>query len=199
MPPRAKYTQEQIADAAFRIVREVGMDALTARSLAKELGTSTAPIFTVFASIEAVQNQVVEKAKALYRTYLQAGLCQTPPFKSAGLQFIRFAQEEPELFKLLFMNGDKPVDMTHFMPGNDENALLVLDSVMRSHGLDEENARRLYNHLSVYTYGIAVLYAQKCCMFTMEDVNRMMTDVFTALLRNGAAESHEEGSHELHD
>lgn len=183
MPPKAKFTREQIIDGAFGIVREAGMDALTARSLAKRLGTSTAPIFTVFESLEAVQNEVIRRAKELYAEYLQAGLRQTPPFKGAGLQFIRFAREEPELFRLLCMTGNGAQELTHFLPEHDDNAPAVLDAVMRGHGLNEEKARKLYNHLSVYTYGIAVLFAQKCCMFSMEDIDRMLTEVFTALIR----------------
>ena len=65
MPPKARYTKEQIVDAAYELVRRNGKGYLSARSLAAELGTSTAPIFTAFSSIEELQYAVTERAKAL--------------------------------------------------------------------------------------------------------------------------------------
>ena len=106
MPPRVKRTKEEIVDAAFDLVRENGMAALSARSLARALGTSTGPIFTAFTSIEEIQNEVLHRAKDWYARYIQEGLKQIPAFKGAGMAYIRFAKDEPELFRLLFMAGD---------------------------------------------------------------------------------------------
>lgn len=185
MPPKGLYTMEQILEIAFETVRKHGMNILTARGLAAELRTSTAPIFTAFKSIEEIQSLVIEKAKQLYVSYLNAGLQLTPPFKGAGLKYIQFAKDEPELFKLLFMQGDENEEITHFFPAPDENTRAVLNALKSSHGLNEEFARRIYNHLSVYAHGLAVLYAQRRCVFTMEDVDLMLTEVFAALVRGG--------------
>ena len=48
MPPRAKYTREEITEIALGIVTENGAEMLNARSLAEAMGTSTRPIFTAF-------------------------------------------------------------------------------------------------------------------------------------------------------
>lgn len=183
MPPKAKYTAEQIIDTAFDMVRESGMSALSARSLAKRMGTSTGPIFTAFDTIEEVQEEVVNRAKALYSKYLQEGLSQNPAFKGAGMKYIQFAKDEPELFKLLCMNGPIPEEITHFMPANDANAPLVLSVIQSSHGISEGEARKLYNHMSVYAHGLATLFALKRSVFTMEDVSRMLSEVFTAFIK----------------
>lgn len=47
MPPKAKFTKEQIVNAALDIIRENGTSELTARALGKRLGSSACPIFTV--------------------------------------------------------------------------------------------------------------------------------------------------------
>ncbi|MBR7132733.1 MAG: TetR/AcrR family transcriptional regulator [Clostridia bacterium] len=183
MPPNVKYTKEQITQVAYEMVRKHGMEILTARGLAAELGTSTAPIFTAFQSIEEVQTLVLEKAKQLYVCYLNAGLQLSPPFKGTGLKYIQFAKDEPELFKLLFMQGDENEEITHFFPAADENTATVLNTVKSSYSLNEEKAKKLYNHLSVYTHGLAVLYAQRRCVFTMEDISLMLTEIFNALTK----------------
>lgn len=139
------------------MVRKYGEEILSARNLAAELGTSTAPIFTAFASIEEVQ---LNKAKALYCTYLKEGLQKTPPFKGAGLKYIQFAKDEPQLFKMLFMGSEEGDDFRHYFPQKDENETLVRQTAEQHYELNTQEAMRLYNHLSIYTHGLAVLYAQ---------------------------------------
>lgn len=183
MPPKPKYTKKQITDAAFGIVRNRGMSALSARSIAKALGSSTAPIFAFFDNIEELQKAVISKASLLYSDYVRDGLNQTPAFKGAGMKYIQFAKEEPELFKLLFMSGTGG-DITHYLPQSDSNSAIILETVEKCYGIDKEKAKRLYNHMSVYAYGFAALFAQRINIFTMEDISRMMSEMFTAMINS---------------
>lgn len=183
MPPKSKYTKEQIIDIAFEMVRKEGMETLTARSLASELKTSTAPIFTAFQTIEEVQIEIINKAKKLYKEYINEGLKQDPAFKGTGMKYIEFAKNEPQLFKLLFMSNDDTEELSHFMPQNDENSPVILELVKNNYGLDYDKAKKLYNHLSVYTHGLAVLYAQGRCIYTDEDVSQMLSEIFMALMK----------------
>ena len=52
MPPKPKFTKDEIINAAFEIVRTRGEHALTAREVGKYLKTSSSPIFTVFNDME---------------------------------------------------------------------------------------------------------------------------------------------------
>ena len=70
MPPKAKFTKEEIMEAALRIVKTDGFDALTSRELGARLGSSARPIFTVFKSMEEVQQGVMKSARALYKEYV---------------------------------------------------------------------------------------------------------------------------------
>ena len=84
-----------------------GIGALTAKSLANELGVSTQPVFTCFHTIEEVRREVVNAAKILYDDYVKEGLCNDIPFLGFGMHYIRFAKEEPELYRLLFLSMDQ--------------------------------------------------------------------------------------------
>lgn len=99
------------------------------------------------------------------------------------MKYIQFAKEEPELFKLLFITGDAKEHFTHFLPAYDENAPLILETIENSYDINTEKAKKLYSHMSVYAYGFAALYAQKMNIFTMDDISRMMTEMFTALMK----------------
>ena len=60
MPPKPKFTREEITAAALELVSEQGIEALTARNRGMRLGSSARPIFTVFRSMEEVQQEVLE-------------------------------------------------------------------------------------------------------------------------------------------
>ncbi len=185
MPPKAKFTREEIIEAALEIVRNEGFAALTARALGAKLGSSARPIFTVFQSMEEVQKAVIDAAKALYREYVQKGLSETPAFKGVGTQYILFSMNEPKLFQLLFMkeNADAP-ELSSVLPIIDDNYEAILSSVRDGYGLTGETAKKLYRHLWIYTHGIAALCATKTCRFTGEEISAMMTEVFIGLLKS---------------
>ena len=107
MAAPVRITRERLAAAALELVRQGGPEALNARALARALGCSTQPIFRNFASMEALRDAVLDRAHGLYRTGLEARMVQSPypPYKAAGMAYIAFAREEPQLFRLLFMRS----------------------------------------------------------------------------------------------
>ncbi len=184
MPPKAKYSREEILSVAFEMTRKHGIEFMSARSLAAELGVSTAPIFTAFQSIEELNLAIAEKAKECYGAYLKEGMKEMLWFRGTGLAYVRFAKEEPRLFSLLFMgdgNGEEP---SHYFP-SDKYSSDILNLVMDRYGMTEEKAKSLFNHLSVYAHGLASLFARGRCVFTMEDVEKMLSELFFALTKEG--------------
>ncbi len=186
MPPKVKFSREAIGEAAYELVRKEGRDALTARSLAAVLGTSTAPIFTAFSGIDEVVAAVWERAKTLYEQYLSEGFTHPLPFKGAGLAYIRFAKEEPRLFRFLFMETKGASVVSHYLPGNDANEAAVR-AKLEAYGHGTEKAKEIYNHLSVYVHGLATLYACGSTVFTDEDIERMLSEAYHAFKNNAEA------------
>lgn len=182
MPPTAKFSNKEIIEAALNIVRLEGVDALTARNLGAELGSSARPIFTVFKSMDDVQGAVIKAAKALYCEYIEKGLSENPQFKGVGAQYIRFATKEPKLFQLLFMTEQEDIpDIQSVLPMIEDNYEKILFSIKNDYDIDNAFARQLYRHLWIYTHGIATLCATKMCRFSEEEISEMMTEVFTSL------------------
>lgn len=189
MPPKAKFTREEIIEAAFQIARSGGLDMITARELGKRLGSSARPIFTVFENMEEVKAAVVARAKGLYRQYVENGLKKTTAFKGVGIAYITFAIEEPKLFALLFMNagsvmdtGKEQTDVNAILPVIDASYEKILQSVQEPYGLEREAADRIYQHLWTYTHGIATMCATRLCSYTMEEIGDRMTEVFKSLM-----------------
>lgn len=185
MPPKAKFTKEEITIAALEIVRTDGFEALTSRELGTRLGSSARPIFTVFHNMEEVQQAVVESARMLYKEYVNRGLKEEHPFKGVGTQYILFSVHEPKLFQLLFMSEQpqKP-DLSGVLPLVEESYEEILLAIQGEYGIGELLAEKLYHHLWIYTHGIATLCATKMCCFTGDEISSMITEVFISLLKN---------------
>lgn len=183
MPPKAKFTKEEIVEAGLSIVREGGIDSLTARTLGDRLGSSARPIFTVFKSMDEVHQAVIGAAREVYDGYIGEGLSETLSFKGVGAAYIRFAIVEPKLFQLLFMSEQASApNIDKILPSIEENYERILNSITEGYGLDEKTAERLYRHLWIYSHGIAALCATKMCCFTGAEISEMITEVFISLL-----------------
>ncbi len=183
MPPKAKFTREEIVDMALRMTKEHGIDAVTARELGNRLGSSARPIFTVFESMDEVRELVIRKAKELYGQYVEEGLQAQAAFRGVGMAYIRFAMEQPKLFALLFMRAPKDAtDVSNILPVIEEHYERILQSVKEAYGVGEEVARKLYQHLWIYSHGIAAMLATGLCGYTPAQVEEQLTDVFRGLL-----------------
>lgn len=183
MPPKPKFTREEIIAAALRVVSESGIDALTAKTLGKALNTSATPIFTVFTSMQEVADGVKAAAMERFESYAHKTGEDMPIFKQVGMQMILFAKEEPRLYQLVFMSQNSDVKSfadiyAHLGSVADE----CLDTIQQDYGLSAVNARTLFEHSWVHTYGIATLCATGMCDFTHEEISGMLTQDFKAMM-----------------
>ena len=183
MPPKAKFTKEQITKAALCVVSEKGAQALTAKELGAALGTSTTPIFTVFNSMQEVQDAVMLAAMERFEEYAHKAAHLGPVFKQIGMQMILFAKEEPKLYQLIFMSSISEAQTfddiyAHLGSVADE----CLDVLQKDYDLSKENAKTLFEHVWIHTFGIGALCATGVCDFSHEQIAEMLTQDFTAMM-----------------
>lgn len=189
MPPKAKFTKEEVVEAALKIVMREGIENLTARALAGELGSSARPVFTVFSGMDEVQCEVIKAAHALYNKMVEQGLKEDLAFKGVGKAYIRFAIEYPKLFQMLFMREKSTVPELNSVLGMiDENYGKILQSIEIGYGFDIETSKEIYRHLWIYSHGIAVLLATNVCRFTADEISGMLSDVFSGVIRKYKSE-----------
>lgn len=179
MPPKFKFTKQEIITAGLEVTRKNGIDGLTARGLAAELGSSAKPIFGLFKNMEEVQSEVISSANKLYQSYLKKGISdgKYPPYKASGMAYIQFAKEEKELFKLLFMRdrtGEK-------IEENREEVRHILNIIMKNLDIGEDEAYLLHLELWLYVHGIATMIATDYLNWDAEFVSRALTDAFEGL------------------
>ncbi len=108
MPPKPKFSREEIIDIAFEFVRENGWEGLSARYIAKQLNSSTMPIYSIFGSMQEIEKEIVRKALDLF--YEHCVLEKTgDPWEDSGIGYIQFAKKEKHLFRSI--NDEKHAPM----------------------------------------------------------------------------------------
>ncbi len=184
MPPKPKFTREEIIAAALDIAAERGMKALTSRELGAALGSSARPIFTVFDSMTEVLSEVRRAALARFEEYAEKAKGYTPVFKQVGLQMILFAKEQPKLYRLLFMSEKPEAESFDDIVRNlGDVAFLCLDVMQNDYFLSREDAKLLFRHVWIYTYGVGALIASGMCSFSEDEVQEMLSSDFFAMLQ----------------
>ena len=89
MPPKPKFTKDEIVQAALEVVSQKGVEALTAKELGDALGSSARPIFTVFRSMKEVQDEVRAAAMRRFERFAAQTLPDMPLF-NIGMVFQHF-------------------------------------------------------------------------------------------------------------
>ena len=176
MPPRVKFQKNEIVQAALNVARKKGMDAVTAREVASELNVSPRPIFTYYETMDQLRRDVFDLAKEEYRTYIERGLAGPIPFLGVGQQYIRFAREEPELYRLLFLT--KPDGAV----GGAMEALkftqdLVRESLMRIYRMNAHEADCYFRDLWLMAFAFATLIVTDDCPYSDEEMSTVLSEV----------------------
>lgn len=174
MAPKNKFTRDEMTAAALRVVRTRGISGLTAKTMADELGTSTQPIFTGFGSMDVVRQEVYAAAMRIYDRYTEAGLKEKIPFFGVGMQYIRFAREEPELYRLLFLT--QASDHEHSaMSSMQHLQALVRPMLVDVYHITAEEADLYFRNLWLAVHSLATLIVTGDCPYSDQEIGQILT------------------------
>ncbi|MCR4951672.1 MAG: WHG domain-containing protein [Solobacterium sp.] len=182
MPPKVKFQKEEIVQAALNIVRKKSIRAVTAREVAAELNVSPRPIFTYYDSMDSLRRDVCEQAKEHYRKYIERGLQAEIPFQGVFRQYLQFAREEPELYRLLFLmpsgSGTQgAIEAMHFSQD------LVRDSLMQNYRIDALTADSYFRSMWLSACGVASLIVSGSCPWSDEEILAIGSEISLALYK----------------
>lgn len=183
MPPKPKFTKDEIVTAALDIVSRKGVEALTARELGQALGSSARPIFTVFRNMEELQQEVRQAGMRCFESYVSRGIPGMPLFKQVGMQMVLFGAEEPKLYQLLFMQENRSAASFDDVFGAlGTTADMCISTIRQEHNLSQEQARTLFESMWIYTFGIGALCATRMCAFPTKKLSQLLSTEFQALM-----------------
>ena len=178
MPAKVKATKEMIVDAAFEIARENGAENINARTVSERLNCSTQPVMYHFATIEELKRAVYEKADRYHSEYLMNFKCpQNGAMLGIGLNYIRFAIEEPHLFRFLFQSNffsgstmPELIDADELIP--------VLSAMRKALGMGTEQTKKVFLTVFMIAHGYASIIANNSLKYDEEIINSHLEQAY---------------------
>lgn len=183
MAPRNKFTREEMIEAAVRVVRKKGIDALTAKALARELGVSTQPVFTCFHTIDEAKREVRAASERVYESYVKTGLSMQVPFLGVGIQYIRFAKEDPQLYRILFLNTNEE-ENSNVMDALHNSRDIVRESLQQTYNIDARTADRYFRDMWLVVHSLATLVVTNACPYSEEEIGQILTGFSVSLCKS---------------
>ena len=182
MPTKNKISKEMILDAAFEIVRKDGMEKLSNRELASKLKCSIRPIYYQFENVEEMQKELYIKIEQYFYEFLLDNMVEgIPQYKQIGINYIRFAKREKQLFQTLFMNSTG-LTPDAFVSKDGEDYKEIEKLIKISTNLKEEEIKDFHTKMWIFCHGIATLVASGTVKLTDSQIQNLLSYEFQALM-----------------
>ncbi len=178
MPAKVKVTREMIIDAAFAVARETGAETINARTVSERLHCSTQPVMYHFATMEELKRTVYAKADRYHSEYLMH--MKKPPKGAAlgiGMNYIRFAMEEPHLFRFLFQS-DYFSGSTLLELIDAEELTPVLSAMQGALKIDMEQTKRVFLTVFLFAHGYASIIANNSLKYDEALINSQLEQAY---------------------
>lgn len=177
MPAKKQISREKILQTALQLLMQDGFEAVNVKQLAAALHCSTQPIYLSFDSMDALRAALVPAAVQEFVSWMQAE-CEHRQVHLYDMAYLRFAKQQPELFRFLFMREKAFVEMKQALQPILDNSIAEL---MEQQNLSREQADELHDQLWMHAHGIAAMIATDYCDWNMEKAERMLNACQEAL------------------
>lgn len=178
MPPKVKADRDSILNAAFKVAKDEGLSAITAQSVSSVLGTSVAPLFREFRTVEELRTAAVEKITLFHSQYLKEYSPEKSAFLTYGLGYIHFAREYPHLFETIMQPRNSGLkEQKSVLPA------FVVNCLADEGDLNFEEAKELLFNIWIYTHGLACLAYNGSLALTIEEEKTLLVTAFQAFLK----------------
>lgn len=182
MPPKAKITKEMIIEAGLDIVRSQGQDSLNVRSIAAKLECSTQPVMYHFKTVDELKAEIYTAADRLHSEFLmRPSEGSGSPMMNIGLNYIRFADVEKNLFRFLFQSEQFVNTSFDELTGSPELDMMMQPLIAET-GLSNGQAREAFRALFICVHGVASLLANNSITYNEDDFAALLTNTFMGVV-----------------
>ncbi len=185
MPPKKKFTKEDILRAAFNIVKKHGLDKLTARYVAVKLKSSQVPVYSNFSSMTALRKEVLKMAKDLMFEYSTKPYTDRT-FLNIGTGIVLFARDNKNLFRALFL--EKAV-MKEIVDDYLNSIKVEMKKDLRFKDMTGDERNGLLIKMWIFTHGLASLVCVGLVKDSRESIINELLGVGSAVIGAALQES----------
>ena len=181
MPKPTRITKELILEKAFEIAKTQGIEKVSNREIAKKLNSSIRPIYYQFENSEELYKELLIKMKVyFYRFLLENTIENIPKYKQVGINYIKFAKYETNIFKALFMRKSNLV-VENFIEQTKE--FKEIEKFIKiSTNLKDEEIKTFHVKMWIFTHGLATLVANNTINLTDNQITDLLSYEFQALM-----------------
>lgn len=180
MPPKAKVTKEMIIDAGFELVREYGIEYVNARTVSEKLGCSTQPVMYHFKKIEDIKKAIFQRADEYHTAYI-TDVHNDNPLLEIGCSYIRFAQTEKHLFRLLFQSNEfSEKSISELI--NAEEVAPIIAVFSEAIGVNAKQAKDIFKLLFLFIHGYASMFANNSLEYDEEIISMDLKRIFAGVV-----------------
>lgn len=182
MPTTIRITKEMILNAAFDITRNEGIEKLSNREIAKKMNCSIRPIYYQFKNSEELYKALYNKINSYFYDFIMKNIVDDiPHYKQIGINYIKFAQEETNLFKVLFMSPSRNLPNT-FVETDKTGFAGVVAAIKLSTHLSDKAIKSFHTKMWIFVHGIATLTVSRSFKFTDKQIKDLLSQEFQALM-----------------
>ncbi len=182
MSKSVTITKKMILGAAFDIAREKGLDGISNRELAKKLNCSIRPIYYQFENVEELYKELYNEIEKYFYKFLMDNMNdEMPKYKQVGINYIKFAKEEKELFKILFMS-EIDLGLDDFINKDMEDFKELSKLIKISTNLNDEDIESFHIKMWIFSHGLATLVASSTINLSDEQLKQLLSLEFQALM-----------------
>jgi len=185
MPPKQKITKEDILQKAYEITRQYGIDTVTARNVAKEVGCSIQPIFSQFASMEELRQATFHYTSKMMMKEILEHQEEADFMIQTNIWLLNLARNETNLFELLYLsNTYSSTNLWDVMMEWKCNRKMV-EAFGEKHHLEESVCKDIFQRGFLLLFGIATMIANNHINLTNEEaldmVSRTVSEMVTGI------------------
>lgn len=159
MARKEKFNKETIVLLGAKFVKEMGIEKLNSRNLAKYMGCSTQPLFRNYENLNEYKKELKIKMKEQYNQFINNIIDKNDHLLTISYAYALYAKNEPNIFRALFITelaGTRTVAQVINSEWNRE----TIEATVKQYDMSLSNAECLYRDVRFYTHGIAT---QLCC------------------------------------
>ena len=175
-------SKENIVKGAVIIINRTGWEALNARSLAKELGVSTKPLYRVYKSMDEIKADVYKEIYRQYDEFINSRIDSKKALVTLSIAYVEFAQEYKNLFVSLFLSNNLKWKSINDVLDEKWNQSTIINLVNKQ-GLSFDEAKELFINMWLYTNGLATLIATNDIKVDTQDILFKIVKYYKSLLR----------------
>lgn len=183
MAAKSIIDKEKLLETAINMVEKEGIESINARSLAKEAGISTKPIYRLYTGLDELKSDVNDIIKKEYDEFIMKRVDNKNALITVCVAYVEFASMHKNYFRSMFLSNNLKWKSVDDVLNEKWNQSTIINLVNK-HGLSFDEAKSLFMNVWLYANGLATLIASNELVINNKEVLIRIVKIYKELSKN---------------